>query len=186
MTPSPGQASLVFAGGLSSAGVGIWARTLGNGTGASGYSLAVDSLGSTLVVGAYRGDISLNGTSTITNPSVVEKNGFIAKLDSSGAGVWLTDMPKAAGGLVAIDSTDDLLVASIEKDGTLGVSKRVSGTGGVVWNRVSGIDTAALAVGKQGEVFLGGAFKGALTFDSFILNTNSGVSYEIFLAKIAP
>jgi hypothetical protein len=171
---------------LSASGEGIWAKMLGNSTGAAATGLAVDKLGASIVTGFYKGSISLNGAGSITNPSAADNHGFIAKLDSSGGGVWLVDSPEFIGGVAAMTSADDVMVATGEKSGKIGVSKLVGGTGAVVWSRVFGTDSASLAVGKLDEVFLSSSFKGALTFDSFTLDTNSSTNYDIFLAKLAP
>lgn len=116
----------------------------------------------------------------------------MAKIDTSGVGIWLNDMPKSVLLAVATDSARDVLVtmsnAQAAVGSKFGVSKLAGGTGLALWTRDFGTANGnGIASGKLDEVFFGGSFKGTLAFDSFTLNTTGGpANSDIFLAKIAP
>jgi hypothetical protein len=182
----------VYVAKLSSTGAGTWATRLGDKSGQSAYALAVDKFGASVVSGYYQGTIALAGAGVITNSSMVDYNGFMAKIDTSGVGIWLNDMPKSVLLAVATDSARDVLVtmsnAQAAVGSKFGVSKLAGGTGLPLWTRDFGTANGnGIASGKLDEVFFGGSFKGTLAFDPFTLNTTGGpANSDIFLAKIAP
>ncbi|MFT3768252.1 MAG: hypothetical protein QM820_22610 [Minicystis sp.] len=206
VTHPGGSNADVFVTKLTPAGAAVFTHQLGDNKGAGLGGIMVDKTANTVVFGSYQGTISLSGTLTITNPSTTTYDGYIARFDGSGNGVWLKDTQQAASYGVTSDSKNDVFVgATLFGTGTFGngmltgmgtsgdvvVAKIDGPSGNVLWQRQFG-DTAAqkvvaIATAQNDEPVVAGTFQGTLVFDATtLMTTATGSNYDTFLVKIAP
>jgi hypothetical protein len=92
---NPGASTNLYVAKISPAGVYNWSIR-GNGTGNSGMSIAVDSLGNSFITGDFSNQFQLG---SLALGGLSEGDGFVGKLNNSGTPVWL----KKFGGISGAD-----------------------------------------------------------------------------------
>lgn len=102
---------------LDSQGAVVWSRRFGGTLADSVYGLSVDADGNILIAGDFSGSIGFGG-STLT--SAGGRDGFVAKIDSTGSAVWAVK----AGGV----SNDSCYAVTVAPDGRIAAVGSFSGT----------------------------------------------------------
>jgi len=104
----------VFAVKLDSGGGHLWSKRFGDAGSQSSAGVAVDATGNVVLTGSFSGSIDLGGGALASAGGM---DGFLAKLDPSGAQVWskrLGNAPGSAsdqsGKAVAVDTTSNVFV----------------------------------------------------------------------------
>jgi len=194
--PGPGTLSMTSAGNLdvfivklTSSGVLVWARSLGNSTAQSGDGIAVDPNGNVIVVGDFTGTLDFDpGPGMVPMTSAGGFDAFILKLDSAGnfgfarrfgstgterARAVATDGPAPTfvgefSGTVDFDPSGNTFNLT-SFGGSDAYVCRLDGSGGFNWARQlggTGADAAYdLAIGAFGVVFTVGDYTGTADFD---------------------
>ncbi len=188
---------------LSSAGSVVWVRQV-KGQAGSGQvipkNVAVDSQGNLYLCGNFFGTVTF-GTTTFNNAG--GSDAFIAKLTPNGDFTWANQMSSASDDFansLAVGSQGQVYVTgafngAINIGGTIlpngGAQScyvaAFSSSGALAWaERFGGSQTVngqSLALGVNGELYLGGSFSGAVVFSSQLIVTSNG-SYDAFLARL--
>lgn len=179
----------------------LWTKDLSSTGVTTGLALALDSSNNIYVVGRYNGTFTV-GSSTLT--TVGSDDGFIAKLDSSGNGVWAnqiagTDIDYVQG--VAVDSANNPVITGYTRSGSLSIAgqtftkisaqdlfvAKYNSSGGSVWavqgrtpaDQNQGTD---IATDSSNNVYVAGFHTGTLTLGSVTKSGNG--SADAFVAKI--
>ena len=76
-------------------GVLQWRRAYGDNLDQSANALSADSLGNLYLGGTLAGTMDFGGGKTVTGSALDTTDGFIAKLDSSGVGIWAMGIGQA-------------------------------------------------------------------------------------------
>lgn len=183
-------------------GTFLWTKNLSSSGVTTGNSIALDSSGNIYVGGRFNGTLTV-GSSTLT--AVGSDDGFIAKLDSSGNGIWAaqisgTNMDNVLG--VAVDSSNNPLVTGYTTSSSLSIAgqtfTRVSSqdvfvakynsSGASVWaiqgsssptDQNQSIDIVA---DSSNNVYVAGYHSGTFTLGSTTKSGNG--SNDAFIAKI--
>jgi len=189
----------IFVAKLDSNGNWLWTKQTDRTSSVCGYSIAVDSNGSSYVTGNFIGNTTF-GTTTLT--SNVSWDIFVAKLDSNGNWLWAnqaggTDWDE--GNSIAVDASGnsyvtgyfynsvsfstttltssgsyDIFVAKLDSNGNWLWAKRAGGTD---WDEGNSI-----AVDASSNIYVTGYFSISATFGTTTL-TSSGYD-DIFVAKL--
>lgn len=182
---SKNNASNSYVAKYTSDGVFLWAQRMG-GDGTSGpadlgKALAVDGSGNVYVVGSYSNNADF-GSTTLTT---AQGDGFITKLNSSGAFQWVTPFTDGDGGGmegVAVDgngnlyltrttnptgaSTSPNLFAAVDKLTDNGTSAAVDGEDTFGNTGSNNVNTGtSIEVDSSGNVFVSGTFTGIVDFN---------------------
>jgi hypothetical protein len=183
----------------------IWARGFGNAGSDAGNALATDRAGNIYLAGGFTFTVDF-GPSTLTNAGGTD--GFIAKLDSTGAPIWA----RRFGGLgedkaqaVTVDPWGNALVAGHFRSGSLSIDGfnftitqsgyddvflvKLDSAGRTTWAQnfpTSASDLGlGLAADGAGSVFLASNYRGARNFNGVVLSSVLS-SLDVFLCKLDP
>jgi hypothetical protein len=213
--PGPNVFNLISAGGLDMVvlkldanGKFVWARQFASASDNEGNALTVDAAGNVYAVGGFLVKIDVD-----PGPAVNEifSNGnydfFVVKLDPNGVFQWA----KKYGGAdwdaaidIKIDNSNNIIVCGIfsqkvdfgnsillNSNGLIDAFVlKLDATGATVWAKQFGgteFDYAdALALDKNGNVYMAGEFKGTADFDPGlpIQNLTSNGGYDTFIVKL--
>ena len=201
----------IFLVKYSPSGTVLWAKRYGGMYTDGATALATDTLGNVYIAGYFASASLKFDTSVIQNyfQNYVEggastPDGFVAKVDSSGLGVWVKDI----GGIgdeqvnaLCVGPSGDITVCGSFSSDTLiigGDTLRTAGAddiflirynslGGVIWKTSAGGLMAdrpySLAVDTGDNVYVAGNFGStSLSFGSTVLTNTYGVNH-VFLAK---
>ncbi len=187
----------VFIASYNSTGDVIWARSAG-GQGFD-YSSAVSS--------DALGDLFIAGEFHISSYSGSASKVFVAKYDSSGNNLWLTqelvyhnfhqgnDLKTSPDGTsyitgqffdtLSFDPTTALGAGNIEAN--IFIAK-ISDSGTVLWLQRAGAGTGytsgnAIDIDAAGNAYITGFYRGTVAFDTINLAGPAGISYDIYVAK---
>ena len=175
----------IMVGRLTGAGAHVWSKRYGDGTNQTGSSLAVDAQGNVLLTGRIEGTIQLGGgAGNIT--AMGAQDGFLAKLDANGAGLWV----KQYGGVgvditangIGVGSNGDIAVTGSAAGAfNFGGGSLASGggndffavrydtTGKHLWSVRGGDATnqvgSSIAIDAEGKVPVAGYFEGDLALE---------------------
>ncbi len=189
----------------------IWARNFGGNGNDEAYGITVTHLGDIYIAGDFGSGFMTFGTSTISNAALAGgKTGFIARLNSSGNGVWAS----ASGGNgndyavgLASDIDNNVFLtggfkeASISFSGTA-ISNPTPGdaslylvkfdpSNNVVWNKTicekspvfnGGAWGYSIAVSQCGLVWVSGALTDSVIIDGHVLRKPVNSIDPIFVA----
>ncbi|MGK3994969.1 SBBP repeat-containing protein [Sorangium sp. So ce1024] len=190
----------VFVVSLDALGGHRWSKRFGDAGPQRARAVAVDGAGDVVVGGEFSGTIDLGGGPRTTEaPQAV----FVAKLDGRGAhrysrvlgergaslGQLLVDgtgdvivvggfrgEAELAGGPVRSAGSDDVFVAKLDPQGGFRWSHRFGGPGA---DRATGV-----AVDRERQVFVTGAFSGKVQFGEEQLEAGEGT--DVFVTKLSP
>jgi gliding motility-associated-like protein len=208
---SPGG---IFVSKLNAAGNLVWAKQMGDGTGAEGgLSIAVDGSGNVYTTGNFSGTADFDPGAGVFNLSSAGKEDiFVSKLDAAGNFDWA----KQIGGI----ENDEGLSLTVDAQGNVyttgyfnnsvnfdpGVCTynfnsfgdddifiiKLDAAGNFAWVKQMGGTTRdegrSIAVDGPGNVYTIGNFSGTADFDpgKGIYNLNSLGDYDIFVHKMSP
>jgi Beta-propeller repeat len=166
------------------------------------HGIAVDGMGSIVLIGEYQGTISANGVSlpatAPTNPDV-----FVIKLDKDGALKWSKSFggngDQFGAGVATAASGDVFITGTMSGSMTFGsstlnvsgspdvfVAKLEAATGNPIWSKNFGDGDIQfgrqVAVTSDGNVVVTGQFRGGIDFGA--ANIASAGNWDIFLAKL--
>ncbi|MEP7122182.1 MAG: SBBP repeat-containing protein [Byssovorax sp.] len=193
----------IFVAKFNALGVHQWSKSFGGAADQLGWSIAVDSMDSVLVMGDFEGSIDFGG-----KPLVSAGSGdiFVVKLDMNGVHQWsksFGDGMEQAGRGVAVDSAGDVLLTgsftgSVNFGGSsltsvngrdVFVAKLDSSSGAHLWSKRFGGTTAAddgagqsVAVDSARAVLLTGSFAGSVDFGGGLAPSAGG--RDIFVVKL--
>jgi hypothetical protein len=130
----------VFVAKLDTTGAVMWAQPAGGTSGDNGYGIAVDSSGTSHVVGHFAGTATF-GSTTLTSKGMSDV--FVTKLDSTGTFMWA----QSAGGMsmefgygIALDGSGNSYVTGMFQAtatfGTTTLTSKSKGLGDVFVARV--------------------------------------------------
>jgi hypothetical protein len=173
--PNAGGAD-AFLAKYDSSGTLLWTRQAGTSAQDAGYGVAVDSAGTTYIVGTTEG--SLGG------PNAGNWDAFIAKYDASGAMLWMRQTGSSqydSAHAVAVDSAGNAYIAG-STNGSPGDAflAKYDASGTLAWTRrpATAFDDYAwgVAVDGAGNVYITGMTAGGLG------GPNAG-GMDVYLAK---
>lgn len=169
-----------------------WTWT-GGGTGADyGYAVAVDSVGSVYVVGAYTGSVDFDPanpqTDSVRAAVGSSPNAFVVKLDASGVFQWVRTVVGTSNGRgVGVDSNDNVYISgdfyqtvNFDPQGSGDVHNagnsydvfvtRLGSNGSYGWTRTvhgsgSNRSYGGLSIDSSDNVYIVGAVAGTVDFD---------------------
>jgi len=189
----------IFVAKIDTLGIWQWAAQAGGNDSDFAYNLFPDNNGNILVTGAFNGT-AIFGSQSITSNG--ERDIFIAKLDSSGNWLWVTQ----AGGIeddcgiaITTDSSGNIYVTgrfyeyatfgsnSVTSNGDTDIFvAQADYDGNWQWvTQAGGTDfdgVAAIVVGEQENIYIAGSFFEAATFGLYSITGNG--SDDVFVAKI--
>lgn len=190
----------IYAAKLDAAGTHLWSKAYQSITDDIVTGAALDSTDNLVLLGSYTSALVLDGPML---PMPVAVDGFVAKIDPTGATLWARSLGGSGdeiGRAVAADSTGNLLVVgNFDTDITLmqtftAVSSddvfaaKLDPAGAFVWARsygVAGTQVAtAVAVDQYDNVIIGGYSDDTIDFGGIALV--SAGNFDVFLAKLAP
>lgn len=195
----------IFIAKYDSLGNALWAKNIGGNNTDIGNGIIADVKGNSYLTGQFQEPI-IFGNTTLTN--VVDDDIFVVKYDPSGNVLWA----KSAGGSsidegnsISIDGngnsivtghfysssitfgniiltndttnifTCDIFIVKYDSLGNVHWAKSIGGTNNEVGNSIN--------VDLYGNIYVTGYFQStSLTFGNTVL-TNSGIGYDIFIAK---
>ena len=189
---------------LNNNGVQQWKKSY-PATGVGSYSVvrgvAVDGMGSVIIVGEYKGMITSNGvslTSISNSPDV-----FVIKLDTAGTLKWSktfgSNGDQFAASISAAANGDVFIIGTMSGQMTFGtttldangspdvfVARLAAGTGDPVWSKNFGDGNVQygwhVAATPDGNVVVTGQFEGNIDFGGGYLGNGGNV--DIYLAKL--
>jgi hypothetical protein len=203
-----GGESLQSAGGsdgfvakLDATGAYVWAKRYGDAAhDETEFDVATDSAGNAILVGTFGGTIDF-GAGTFTTKGADDI--IVTKLAAiDGSQVWAKqfgDVSEQTATSVAVDSSGDVIFGGV-MGGTVAFGgppitgaglyvAKLDSSGGPSWSGVFGgapvhVD---VAVDLDGNITVGGGFKGTLNFGSGAADlVVAGVGSDLFLAKLTP
>lgn len=184
----------VFLAKLSTDGSHVWSKSFGDENVQNVRGLSVDTAGNVVIAGFFQNDINFGG-SLLTSAGLYDM--FVAKFNATGMHQWSRRFGDAAGDqnarAVAIDGTGNVYLAgdaasSIDVGGgAMSAAGKPSAfvakldpMGNAMWAKLSAGDAMskgvanAISVGSNGDVAIGGSFRGAFDFGGTPV-TNPGV-----------
>jgi hypothetical protein len=190
----------VFIVKYNSSGVFQWVKAAGGEQDDEGLGIAVDNSGGVYITGSYIDYAHFSPSITIN--AAGESDIFIAKMDDTGAFIWV----QTAGGAnkdlgqdIVADNTGVYLTGTFESTATFGAySKTATGlsdifiakynTSGVAqWVKSAGGSAddhgMSIALDGSGNLYTTGFYYGTATFESTTIGTGIVNTYEIFLTK---
>ncbi len=186
----------IFLARFDSAGNPVWARTAGSALSESGWAVAQDAAGNTILAGYIRTNATF-GAITVTNAGSFDP--FVAKYDPTGNLLWVrtaTGTSDERGYGVTTDGTGNIYTCGFY-NGPLNFGGTIitgSGTylakydpnGAIVWVRAIPATACcnagrALAFDPAGYVYMAGILGGIATFAATTLTTYGG--NDFFIAK---
>ena len=194
----------VFITKLDSNGNFIWAEQLGD-TGL-GLDIAVgissDNLGNTYITGIKDAETETDLSDISADPTSVDGEGFIAKIDNSGNLIWTEnfDSTSFSGGqdIVTDQTSNSYVIGTFLDDVTLGSQTLLSSgdtdifvtqldsDGNVEWSQKFGStlsDTGnAISLDSAGNIYITGGFEDSVTFGDTTLTSNG--ERDAFVAKL--
>lgn len=186
-------------------GKAVWAVTAGEKGDDHATSCAADKKGNIYVVGWFESKILKFGRITLANKTEKGSDMYVAKFSPKGECIWA----KNAGGegasgdysTVTLDPDNNVVVSGIagavmdfgngikfiSEKGGMFVAKYTN-DGQLLWAKSPLGKGEAQGVGTDtdGNVFIGGYFTSAISFDGITLNSNSEKSSDAFVAKYSP
>jgi hypothetical protein len=165
-------------------------------------ALAVDPMGNTFLAGDFTGSIDWGGT---TQSSAGGQDGYVAKLDSTGAVRWLKaigDLGEQAVTSVAVDAAGNVVIAgffsgAVSFGGAPLASAggydifvaKLDPEGGILWNKRFGDEADQRAFGvaadSAGNTFLVGTFAGAIDLGGDVPLKSAGEANAL-VVKLGP
>lgn len=193
-------ASDIFVASYDGMGRLRWVKRAGGNGVDEGRSIAVDQSGHCYLTGYFSGVSSFDDTQI---PDTGVEHLFVAKLNSEGQYDWVKSLPqtRAFGFDLAVSSAGPVYVVGpfngtvlaggislVSKDNDLLVAK-FAADGGLVWANRAGGDRSetgfGIAVNSAGEPYVAGFFTSQTAEFGCTALVRSGVSDEIFVAKLA-
>ena len=170
----------VFLAKLTSDGSHVWSKNFGDTNVQNAQGLAVDTAGDVVIAGFFQNDVNFGGN-TLTSAGLNDM--FVAKFTTAGAHQWSRQIGDAAdqnGRAVAMDTTGNVYLAG-DVVGTINVGlgamtatgapsalvAKFDALGNAAWAKLSTgaamskAVAGAIAVGSNGDVAVGGSFRGA-------------------------
>jgi hypothetical protein len=151
-------------------GVVVWSKHFNAQTNGIiyAYAMRIDADGNIFVTGGFSG-IALIGSNTITSSATV--NGFIAKFDASGNGLWVTTFLTQGSGLskLAIDGSGNSYLLS--KSAKL---IKFNSSGVQQWEQVYPDKTLQAIAVSGSNLYLGGALQTNTNFGTITLLKSGG------------
>lgn len=184
----------VFLAKLTADGNHVWSKSFGDVNVQNVRGVSVDTAGNVVIAGFFQNDVNFGG-GTLTSTGLYDM--FVAKFDMGGTHQWSRRFGDAAGDqnarAVAIDGSGNVYLAgdvasSIDVGaGAMPAAGKPSAfvakldpIGNAIWAKLSAGDAMsrgvanAISVGANGDVAIGGSFRGVFDFGGKPV-TNSGV-----------
>jgi hypothetical protein len=172
--------------------------------------IAVDSAGSVIVGGRFRGQVDFNPSASVDTrlPYTGDPvgDGVVVKLSSGGALTWATPLGGGRLNAVAVDASGAVhatgnfgttftpgfgLPALTNNDGPDVFVTKLSASGAVLWASAFGgtlaVDAFGIAVDASGTIHLAGQYYGTVDFDPDSLTTHERTNpdyLDLFLLKL--
>lgn len=192
----------IMLGRVTGAGAHVFSKKFGDGSNQVGTSLAVDAQGNALLTGRIEGSIQLGGAAGGI-AAMGAFDGFLAKLDTNGTGVWVKQYGGAGvdiiGNGVASGAGSDVVVTGAATGafnfgggilpaggGSDFFAVRYDSTGKHLWS-VRGGDAAnqvgaAAAIDSAGDVPVAGYIEGSLMLEG--ANVSSLSVFDVLVGKL--
>ena len=191
----------LFVRAYSSAGVEQWTRAFGGTGSQQAHGLAVTGAGELVLAGSFNEAFDLGGGCTaLTNAG--GDDGFVAKLNASGACVWsqrFGDSFSQRAIAVAVGSAGEIILSGdYQGDITFGASSytslggydiflvKLDSAGGISWSISYGSTqdqtVTDVVLEPVGNVVLAGSFQGTLNLGG--TNLSAGTRSDMFVAKL--
>ncbi|MFI5134924.1 MAG: T9SS type A sorting domain-containing protein, partial [Chitinophagales bacterium] len=197
--------SNIFIGKFDADGNILWLQKAGAGSGYTGAeAIDADQSGNAYVTGFYRGTISF-GSLTLTGPTDLTYDVFIAKCDADGNFLWVNKAYGAGvlddGTAICVDNSGDCYVAGyFSADFTLGNTvlsnsgdedvfiAKIDALGNFIWATQCGgmnaVNVGGMKVNASG-IFVDGNFTNDISFGNTItLTADVPDQSDIFISKI--
>lgn len=191
----------IFVVELDDAGLQTWSRTYGDPSPQTTAGVAIDGQDNVVVAGSFFGTLAFDSGAV---PSAGGQDVYVAKLDSSGNGLWANGYGDSQAQQlvdVAIDSLGDVVVtgafngmigfgpATLHSAGSNDVFvAKLDGQGGSKWSQRFGDaesqTSAALTITPYGTIVVVGDFRGSINFGQGALSSAGGD--DLFVAALAP
>lgn len=198
----------VWVAKLDASGNALWGKRFGDAADQRGGDVATDAAGNVFTSGWFQGTMDFGGgpLKAASRAQYAGQDAFVAKLDANGAYVWARrfgDEYDQAIDALAVDPNGDVIVTGTFEgsiDFGLGaltanqgqsfifVAKLAGSDGHALWSKLfwGGAYQVpnAIAADSSGNVYLTGAFQGALTFGTPLPNAFG--SEAAFVVKLDP
>ena len=191
----------VFVAKLDASGGHLWSKSFGGVDDQTAAGIAIQADGNVLVTGTFSGSVDFGG-GTVT--SAGGQDIFVASLDTTGGYVWAKrfgDASDQQGASIATGETGSIFITgammgSVDFGGGALTSAggqdifvaNLDTSGGYVWARrfgdTSDQQSASVAAGKDGSVFITGAITGKADFGGPCGVLASAGGQDIFVASI--
>ena len=201
----------VFIFKLDCAGNLKWAKSFGDYNHDYGFSITVDSVGSSFVCGGFQGTVDFDPDTGVYNlTSNAYEDIFVLKLDSSGNFLWAKSMGGTLGDRgVSIDVdtsgnvyTTGYYYGTVDFDPDTGIFNltslasddifilKLDTWGNFIWAKSLGgtytDESKFITIDKYGNIYTTGTYGGTADFDpdtgSYVLISNG--SYDVFISKL--
>ncbi|MCX6189400.1 MAG: T9SS type A sorting domain-containing protein [Bacteroidetes bacterium] len=189
---------------LSEQGAFIWVKPGGGGANdfARGLGLKLDNDGNVIGTGFFSGTLNMNGKSLSSKGGQYDFDTYLIKINSSGNTLWLKDLGGDGidqGTAVNVGKSGDIYVCGLFGETKTFADKivhskglsdvfvaKVDTGGNVLWLAEGGGAGSdylyGIACGKNGSVYVTGAFNGSGTFGSQTLVSDGGL--DAFVLKL--
>jgi len=191
----------LFVAKLDADGAYVWGKQFGDGDVERAKAVTVNAADEIFITGEYKSSLDF-GDGGIAD-TAGDFNLFVAKLSAAGDGVWSAsfgDGVAESGEEIAIDVNGDVIIAgdfegglslgattlTAPGDQSLFVAKLSGQNGTPIWASAYGDDSAstdAVSVDAQGDVYVGGSYRGSIDFGDGPMT--SGTGDDVFVLKIA-
>ena len=167
----------------------LWSECVAGTAGTvTSQGIDIDSNGSVVVTGYFKGTVSFSGQS-FTSAAGTD-DAFIAKYSASGVLQWVRQLTDTAGtrGLgIAVDSHDNVVVSGFYQNPDEIILVKFSPTGGLQWiKQFAGaglIEGRDIVVDSNDNIIMTGSFSGSMDFGGGVLSTTPIWRSDLFIAK---
>jgi hypothetical protein len=181
----------------------LWSKAFPSNSDGAGHGIAIDPSGNVFVTGYFGGTINFGGLALTSSSS---SSIYLLKLSGlNGSHLWSRAFGNAGGGQnvgygVAVDRDGSAYITgtflgpvnfgggTLTSLGFDAFVAKFSATGSHVWSKRFGGDSAdygySVAAGANGEIVIGGSFRGTIDFGSGPMS-NGGSYSDGFLARLS-
>lgn len=186
-------------------GKALWAFSAGDKGDDHATSCVTDKNGNIYIVGWFESKNLKLGKITLVNKTEKGSDMFLAKFSAKGECIWAKNAGGEGGNgdysSIALDNNNNVIISGIvgtvidfgngilfkhEKAGAY-VAK-YSNDGALIWAKspVGTGEAQGLGVDPNGNIFIGGFFSTAMSFENISLQANSKESGDAYIAKYSP
>lgn len=189
----------------------IWAKGIGGTTSSDlGRSLAIDSENNIYISGTFGGTVDFDPGTSSTNLTATGADAFVAKYDSSGAFLWVTQFGGSnneEGRSITIDKADNIYLTgnfsgsltyqlnstntTLNSSGSDDIfNAKLDSTGKIIWvHKIGGTSSdkgLSNYLSDDNKLYLTGEFTGTVDFDpgTLINSKTSNGALDVFVLKL--